>query len=227
MGTIELEGLEKKAKASGASQLVVKDLEEEFAMVDVAREVGTDAVSHAPGREMIKISLLRFCDTITSTTCSLELHRDNEEMLKVTDFKLIFALLFCLIGNEEFVALWSERIKGSSIEDIPPKFAIWQLPNKVFGLVYDLSLEGQISTLCSNPGSENNQNSIGVSFVASGEAQWNLERDWRLSDAFVGPNVLDFSAETCDGGTLVDSHIFGKLVQHKEQVTTLKKSNER
>nr|ACL53377.1 unknown [Zea mays] len=77
-GAIELEGLEKKAKASGACQLVVKDLKEEFvseyiypclragavyerkyllgtsmarpviakAMVDVAKEVGADAVAH-------------------------------------------------------------------------------------------------------------------------------------------------------------------------------------
>ncbi|KAG5056806.1 hypothetical protein JHK82_011807 [Glycine max] len=77
-GIQELEGLEAKAKASGASQLVVKDLKEEFvsdyvfpclragavyerkyllgtsmarpviakAMVDVAKEVGADAVSH-------------------------------------------------------------------------------------------------------------------------------------------------------------------------------------
>ncbi|RYR14595.1 hypothetical protein Ahy_B04g071220 [Arachis hypogaea] len=77
-GLQELEGLEAKAKASGASQLVVKDLKEEFvrdyifpclragavyerkyllgtsmarpviakAMVDVAKEVGADAVSH-------------------------------------------------------------------------------------------------------------------------------------------------------------------------------------
>ncbi|KAB1217335.1 Argininosuccinate synthase, chloroplastic [Morella rubra] len=77
-GIRELEGLEQKAKASGACQLVVKDLKEEFvgeyifpclragaiyerkyllgtsmarpviakAMVDIAREVGADAVSH-------------------------------------------------------------------------------------------------------------------------------------------------------------------------------------
>ncbi|WRX18173.1 Argininosuccinate synthase - like 1 [Theobroma cacao] len=77
-GIKELDGLEEKAKASGACQLVVKDLKEEFvrdyifpclragaiyerkyllgtsmarpviakAMVDVAREVGADAVSH-------------------------------------------------------------------------------------------------------------------------------------------------------------------------------------
>ncbi|KAI3460740.1 hypothetical protein Pfo_017403 [Paulownia fortunei] len=77
-GVQELEGLEQKAKASGACQLVVKDLKEEFvrdfvfpclragaiyerkyllgtsmarpviakAMVDVAKEVGADAVSH-------------------------------------------------------------------------------------------------------------------------------------------------------------------------------------
>ncbi|KAL9326605.1 hypothetical protein ACSQ67_007250 [Phaseolus vulgaris] len=77
-GIKELEGLEEKAKASGACQLVVKDLKEEFvkdyvfpclragavyerkyllgtsmarpviakAMVDVAKEVGADAVSH-------------------------------------------------------------------------------------------------------------------------------------------------------------------------------------
>ncbi|KAE8688939.1 Argininosuccinate synthase [Hibiscus syriacus] len=76
-GLKELDGLEEKAKASGACQLVVKDLKEEFlccwyckatcelqlelhllssesyfslnlnkAMVDVAREVGADAVSH-------------------------------------------------------------------------------------------------------------------------------------------------------------------------------------
>lgn len=77
-GASELEGLEEKAKASGASQLIVKDLKEEFvteyiypclragavferkyllgtamarpaiakAMVDVAKEVGADAVAH-------------------------------------------------------------------------------------------------------------------------------------------------------------------------------------
>uniref|UniRef100_A0A6N2M081 argininosuccinate synthase n=1 Tax=Salix viminalis TaxID=40686 RepID=A0A6N2M081_SALVM len=77
-GVGELEGLEQKAKASGACQLVVKDLQEEFvrdfifpclragasherkyllgremarpviakAMVDVAKEVGADAVAH-------------------------------------------------------------------------------------------------------------------------------------------------------------------------------------
>ncbi|CAI0446397.1 unnamed protein product [Linum tenue] len=77
-GIKELDGLEQKAKASGACQLVVKDLKEEFvqdyifpclragavyerkyllgtsmarpviakAMVDVAKEVGADAVSH-------------------------------------------------------------------------------------------------------------------------------------------------------------------------------------
>ncbi|PNY15400.1 argininosuccinate synthase chloroplastic-like, partial [Trifolium pratense] len=77
-GIKELDGLEAKAKASGASQLVVKDLKEEFvkdyvypclragaiyerkyllgtsmarpviakAMVDVAKEVGADAVAH-------------------------------------------------------------------------------------------------------------------------------------------------------------------------------------
>ncbi|KAJ0104968.1 hypothetical protein Patl1_18300 [Pistacia atlantica] len=46
-GIGELEGLEEKAKASGACQLV--------AMVDVAKEVGADAVSHGcTGKEMIR-----------------------------------------------------------------------------------------------------------------------------------------------------------------------------
>ncbi|KAG5528369.1 hypothetical protein RHGRI_029142 [Rhododendron griersonianum] len=39
------------------------------------------------------------------------------------------------------------------------------------------SEEGRISTLCSNPESENNQNSTGISFVASGEAQIVGEKD--------------------------------------------------
>lgn len=39
------------------------------------------------------------------------------------------------------------------------------------------SEEGRISRLCSNPGSENNQNDSGVSFVASGEAQIAGEKD--------------------------------------------------
>ncbi|KAI8561527.1 hypothetical protein RHMOL_Rhmol04G0347100 [Rhododendron molle] len=39
------------------------------------------------------------------------------------------------------------------------------------------SEEGRISTLCSNPGSENNQNDSGGSFVASGEAQIVGEKD--------------------------------------------------
>uniref|UniRef100_A0A0D3HSS8 argininosuccinate synthase n=1 Tax=Oryza barthii TaxID=65489 RepID=A0A0D3HSS8_9ORYZ len=91
-GDIELEGLEKKAKASGASQLVVKDLKEEFvseyiypclragavyerkyllgtsmarpviakAMVDVAKEVGADAVAHGctgKGNDQVRFEL--------------------------------------------------------------------------------------------------------------------------------------------------------------------------
>ncbi|XP_058196959.1 argininosuccinate synthase, chloroplastic-like isoform X2 [Rhododendron vialii] len=94
-GTIELEGLEKKAKASGASQLVFKDLKEEFArdyispclragavyerkyllgtsmacaviakaMVDVAKEVGADAVSHGctgKGNDQVRFELTFF-----------------------------------------------------------------------------------------------------------------------------------------------------------------------
>ncbi|KAH7850612.1 hypothetical protein Vadar_000455 [Vaccinium darrowii] len=94
-GAIELEGLEQKAKASGASQLVVKDLKEEFvrdyvfpclragaiyerkyllgtsmarpviakAMVDVAREVGADAVSHGctgKGNDQVRFELTFF-----------------------------------------------------------------------------------------------------------------------------------------------------------------------
>ncbi|XP_062168904.1 argininosuccinate synthase, chloroplastic [Alnus glutinosa] len=94
-GIKELEGLEKKAKASGASQLVVKDLREEFvrdyvfpclragavyerkyllgtsmarpviakAMVDVAREVGADAVSHGctgKGNDQVRFELTFF-----------------------------------------------------------------------------------------------------------------------------------------------------------------------
>ncbi|XP_054799752.1 argininosuccinate synthase, chloroplastic-like isoform X2 [Prosopis cineraria] len=91
----ELEGLEEKAKASGASQLVVKDLKEEFvqdyifpclragaiyerkyllgtsmarpviakAMVDVAKEVGADAVSHGctgKGNDQVRFELTFF-----------------------------------------------------------------------------------------------------------------------------------------------------------------------
>ncbi|XP_057480357.1 argininosuccinate synthase, chloroplastic-like [Actinidia eriantha] len=94
-GSIELEGLEQKAKASGASQLVVKDLKEEFvrdyifpclragaiyerkyllgtsmarpviakAMVDVASEVGADAVSHGctgKGNDQVRFELTFF-----------------------------------------------------------------------------------------------------------------------------------------------------------------------
>ncbi|KAH7528254.1 hypothetical protein FEM48_Zijuj05G0053000 [Ziziphus jujuba var. spinosa] len=92
-GINELEGLEKKAKASGACQLVVKDLKEEFvkdyifpclragaiyerkyllgtsmarpviakAMVDVANEVGADAVAHGcTGKGNDQASLVRF-----------------------------------------------------------------------------------------------------------------------------------------------------------------------
>ncbi|CAH9079119.1 unnamed protein product [Cuscuta epithymum] len=94
-GDIELEGLEQKAKASGACQLVVKDLKEEFvkdyiypclragavyerkyllgtsmarpviakAMVDVAREVGADAVSHGctgKGNDQVRFELTFF-----------------------------------------------------------------------------------------------------------------------------------------------------------------------
>ncbi|KAI3435287.1 Citrulline--aspartate ligase [Psidium guajava] len=75
----ELEGLEEKAKASGACQLVVKDLKEEFvkdyiypclragaiyeAMVDVAKEVGADAVSHGctgKGNDQVRFELTFF-----------------------------------------------------------------------------------------------------------------------------------------------------------------------
>ncbi|KAL2505521.1 Argininosuccinate synthase [Abeliophyllum distichum] len=94
-GIQELEGLEQKAKASGASQLVVKDLKEEFvkdfifpclragaiyerkyllgtsmarpviakAMVDAAREVGADAVSHGctgKGNDQVRFELTFF-----------------------------------------------------------------------------------------------------------------------------------------------------------------------
>lgn len=94
-GVGEMEGLEAKAKASGASQLVVKDLKEEFvkeyvfpclragaiyerkyllgtsmarpviakAMVDVAREVGADAVSHGctgKGNDQVRFELTFF-----------------------------------------------------------------------------------------------------------------------------------------------------------------------
>lgn len=94
-GVMELEGLERKAKASGASQLVVKDLKEEFvkdyifpclragavyerkyllgtsmarpviakAMVDVAKEVGADAVSHGctgKGNDQVRFELTFF-----------------------------------------------------------------------------------------------------------------------------------------------------------------------
>ncbi|XP_031253526.1 argininosuccinate synthase, chloroplastic-like [Pistacia vera] len=94
-GIGELEGLEEKAKASGACQLVVKDLKEEFvrdyifpclragaiyerkyllgtsmarpviakAMVDVAKEVGADAVSHGctgKGNDQVRFELTFF-----------------------------------------------------------------------------------------------------------------------------------------------------------------------
>ncbi|CAN6449106.1 unnamed protein product [Victoria cruziana] len=94
-GLQELDGLEAKAKASGASQLVVRDLKEEFvreyifpclragaiyerkyllgtsmarpviakAMVDVAREVGADAVSHGctgKGNDQVRFELTFF-----------------------------------------------------------------------------------------------------------------------------------------------------------------------
>lgn len=94
-GMGEMEGLEAKAKASGASQLVIKDLKEEFvkeyvfpclragavyerkyllgtsmarpviakAMVDVAREVGADAVSHGctgKGNDQVRFELTFF-----------------------------------------------------------------------------------------------------------------------------------------------------------------------
>ncbi|CAN1232024.1 Argininosuccinate synthase, chloroplastic, partial [Linum grandiflorum] len=94
-GIKELEGLEQKAKASGACQLVVKDLKEEFvreyifpclragavyerkyllgtamarpviakAMVDVAKEVGADAVSHGctgKGNDQACVCFIRF-----------------------------------------------------------------------------------------------------------------------------------------------------------------------
>ncbi|KAG1331325.1 putative Argininosuccinate synthase, chloroplastic [Cocos nucifera] len=94
-GVMEMDGLERKAKASGASQLVVKDLKEEFvrdyifpclqagavyerkyllgtsmarpviakAMVDVAREVGADAVSHGctgKGNDQVRFELTFF-----------------------------------------------------------------------------------------------------------------------------------------------------------------------
>ncbi|KAF3436848.1 hypothetical protein FNV43_RR19601 [Rhamnella rubrinervis] len=94
-GIKELEGLEQKAKASGACQLVVKDLKEEFvrdyifpclragaiyerkyllgtsmarpviakAMVDVANEVGADAVAHGctgKGNDQVRFELTFF-----------------------------------------------------------------------------------------------------------------------------------------------------------------------
>ncbi|XP_057438687.1 argininosuccinate synthase, chloroplastic-like [Lotus japonicus] len=94
-GAQELEGLEEKAKASGASHLVVKDLKEEFvrdyvfpclragalyerkyllgtaiarpviakAMVDIAKEVGADAVSHGcigKGNDQVRFELSFF-----------------------------------------------------------------------------------------------------------------------------------------------------------------------
>ncbi|KAI0528933.1 hypothetical protein KFK09_001477 [Dendrobium nobile] len=94
-GLMEMDGLEKKAKASGASQLIVKDLKEEFvreyifpclragavyerkyllgtsmarpviakAMVDVAKDVGADAVSHGctgKGNDQVRFELTFF-----------------------------------------------------------------------------------------------------------------------------------------------------------------------
>ncbi|PKA54597.1 Argininosuccinate synthase, chloroplastic [Apostasia shenzhenica] len=92
---MEMDGLERKAKASGASQLVIKDLKEEFvrdfifpclragavyerkyllgtsmarpviakAMVEVAKEVGADAVSHGctgKGNDQVRFELTFF-----------------------------------------------------------------------------------------------------------------------------------------------------------------------
>ncbi|XP_020593071.1 argininosuccinate synthase, chloroplastic [Phalaenopsis equestris] len=94
-GLMEMDGLEKKAKASGASQLIIKDLKEEFvreyifpclragavyerkyllgtsmarpviakAMVDVAKTVGADAVSHGctgKGNDQVRFELTFF-----------------------------------------------------------------------------------------------------------------------------------------------------------------------
>ncbi|KAM0947015.1 putative argininosuccinate synthase [Dioscorea sansibarensis] len=94
-GDMEMEGLERKAKASGACQLVVRDLKEEFvrdfifpclragavyerkyllgtsmarpviakAMVDVAKEVGADAVAHGctgKGNDQVRFELTFF-----------------------------------------------------------------------------------------------------------------------------------------------------------------------
>ncbi|KGN63496.2 argininosuccinate synthase, chloroplastic [Cucumis sativus] len=94
-GVMELDGLEAKAKASGACQLVVKDLKDEFvehyvfpclragaiyerkyllgtsmarpviakAMVDVAKEVGADAVAHGctgKGNDQVRFELTFF-----------------------------------------------------------------------------------------------------------------------------------------------------------------------
>ncbi|KAJ0969131.1 hypothetical protein J5N97_022008 [Dioscorea zingiberensis] len=94
-GDMEMEGLERKAKASGACQLVIKDLKEEFvrdfifpclragaiyerkyllgtsmarpviakAMVDVAKEVGADAVAHGctgKGNDQVRFELTFF-----------------------------------------------------------------------------------------------------------------------------------------------------------------------
>ncbi|KAF9676552.1 hypothetical protein SADUNF_Sadunf08G0013900 [Salix dunnii] len=121
-GVGELEGLEQKARASGACQLVVKDLQEEFvrdfifpclragaiyerkyllgtsmarpviakAMVDVAKEVGADAVAHGctgKGNDQA-------CLTIRSNLCNTHVR-----------FELTF---FALNPELNVVAPWRE-----------------------------------------------------------------------------------------------------------------------
>ncbi|KAL7178044.1 hypothetical protein ACSBR2_031244 [Camellia fascicularis] len=64
------------------------------------------------------------------------------------------------------------------------------------------SEEGQISTLCSNPGSQNIKNDSGVSFVASGEAQINGEKDSKHAhSSFYCDNKSAYSS-TCPTGRI-------------------------
>ncbi|CAL5415847.1 unnamed protein product [Camellia sinensis] len=64
------------------------------------------------------------------------------------------------------------------------------------------SEEGQISTLCSNPGSQNIQNDSGISFVASGEVQINGEKDSKHAhSSFYCDNKSAYSS-TCPTGRI-------------------------
>lgn len=66
--------------------------------------------------------------------------------------------------------------------------------------------------------------------------QWNLERDLRLSDAFAGPDVLDFSAETCKSDVKQVPMVFNKnklisaraeiMIMTRNTRTTVKSTSE-